>query len=90
MPGFLETPRVFVPGYAATVNGARGRIVRTPEGLVAVQVATGPQTVVLTYPGPTSLRIAFWFSVLGVILISLLSAWAWPRASAKISLSSLA
>ncbi len=85
-PGFLETPRVFIPGYVATVNGVATPVVSSPDRLVTVPVPAGPARVVVSYPAPASLRRAFWFSLSGFALLPLLGAWAWRRASREISL----
>jgi len=57
---WLETPRMYIPGYAATVNGRRARISSSPSGLVAVSLQAGQNDVVLRYPGPWLLRASYW------------------------------
>ncbi len=61
----LETPRVDVPGYRATVNGLEVAIVHTGEGLVGVPLPAGVSEVRLDYPGPAVLRLAYGTSVAG-------------------------
>ncbi len=63
----LETPRMSVPGYVATVNGAPVPVRKTPEGLVAFPVPAGASTVELRFAGPPFLRVAFWLSLMGWI-----------------------
>ena len=87
-PGFLETPRMFIPGYVATVNGIATAVVSSPERLAAVPIPAGPVQVVLGYSAPNILRVSFWFSLAGLILLSLLGAWLWRRSPDEISLSS--
>lgn len=77
--GFLETPRVFLRGYAATVNGRDTPVQRSANNLVMVPVPAGKSTVVVTYPGPLSLHLAW------LVSFAALAAWPWllvrtPRA----------
>lgn len=58
-PAFLETPRLFVAGYAATVNRQTVPVRRSPAGLVMIPLAPGVNHVVLTYRGPLLLRLAY-------------------------------
>jgi hypothetical protein len=66
-PAFLETPKVYVPGYRATLNGRPAIVVKSAAGLVAVPVPAGTSVVRLEYPGTPVLRIAFWASAAGWI-----------------------
>jgi hypothetical protein len=61
----LETPRMFVPGYQATVNGKAVPAVKSAEGLVAFPVPAGECLVELRYAGPFALHFAFWVSAAG-------------------------
>lgn len=79
--GYVETPRVLIPGYRATVNGIDTPVVRSLEGLVAVPVSAGPARVVVSYEGPRALRLAFWFSLVGFGLLPWFGLWAWRRAA---------
>lgn len=58
----FESPRMFVPGYAATVNGNAVAVHKSAEGLVAFPVPAGVSQVELRYAGPMMLHIAFWTS----------------------------
>ncbi|MSU69171.1 MAG: hypothetical protein EXS39_00025 [Opitutaceae bacterium] len=62
-PAWLETPRQFVDGYRATVNSKEVLVARSPDDLVMVPVGTGESRVKLTYPGPLSLRLSYFFSL---------------------------
>jgi hypothetical protein len=64
-PALLESPRMFVPGYAATVNGSEVAVSKSSEGLVAFLVPAGESRVVLRFVGPPALRLAFWLSAGG-------------------------
>jgi uncharacterized membrane protein YfhO len=65
----LETPRMFVPGYKATVNGAAVPVRRTSEGLVAFSIPRGESRVVLRFVGSLTLRVAFWLSTAAWVLL---------------------
>lgn len=58
--GYLEVPRMFVRGYAASVNGRPVYVQASPDGLVLLPVPAGDSQVEVTYPGPRMLRAAFW------------------------------
>jgi hypothetical protein len=55
---WLETPRIYLPGYRARVNGKSVAPRRSPSGLVMFPLEPGENAVVLDYPGPFPLRIA--------------------------------
>lgn len=63
--GYLETPRVFIDGYAATVDGRPVRVQPSPEGLLMLPVPAGESRVQVSYPGPPLVRLTFWLSALG-------------------------
>ncbi len=60
----LETPRVFMPGYVASVDGHKGDVLRSDEGLASVPVEPGVHTVSLGFPGPLILRFSYWTAIL--------------------------
>lgn len=57
-PAWLETPRMFLSGYAATVDGHRTEVRRSPQGLVMIRVPAGQSQVTLFFVGPPMVRIA--------------------------------
>jgi hypothetical protein len=59
-PAWLETLRMFMPGYAATVDGRPADVRPSPDGLVMVRVAPGVHAVELRYAGPLPLRLSYW------------------------------
>jgi hypothetical protein len=61
----LESPRLYIPGYVATVNGRPTDVSRSPQGLVAVRVPAGISAVEITFRGAPTLHLAFWVSSLG-------------------------
>ena len=74
---WLETPKIFLPGYEAQINGRPAPVERSPDGLLMIPVPAGQHRVHLSYVGPTSLRIAFWFT-LGAWL-AFFGFWFWRR-----------
>ena len=61
-PAWLETPRMFLPGYSASVNGQPAEVRDSPQGLVMVRVPAGEIRVELRYDGPVLVRGAFCLS----------------------------
>ncbi len=59
----LETPRIFMQGYTAKVNGQNVPVTKSPSGLVAFEVPSGNSRVELTYPGSWALRLAYFLSL---------------------------
>ncbi len=69
--GWVETPRRFIPGYQAWVDGAAAETQRSPEGAVMFKVPPGSHRFELRYPGPAALRAAFWLSASTAVLLLL-------------------
>jgi len=63
-PAWLETPRMYQPGYAAWVDDAPALVSKSPDGFVCVAVPAGKSSVRLSYVPPTGLRLLFWLSFL--------------------------
>jgi hypothetical protein len=63
--GYLEAPRMFLPGYAATVDRRSVPVQASPDGLVLVPVPAGRSQVEISYPGSARLRAAFWLTLAG-------------------------
>lgn len=63
--GYLETPRMFLPGYSATVDGGPARVQRSPDGRVMLAVPAGQSMVEVRYRGSNLLRLAFWLTAAG-------------------------
>lgn len=63
--GYLETPRMFLPGYTALVNGQPARVQRSPERRTMLPVPAGASVVEIRYDGPWQLHAAFWVSCVG-------------------------
>lgn len=91
--GYLETPRMFIPGYEATVDGRPVRVQPSPDGLLMLPVPAGDSRIELRYRGPQLTRAAFWCSLAGWLSLGLCSSIvrlrpAWPaRLAARFPIS---
>jgi hypothetical protein len=56
---WLETPRMAMPGYQATVNGRPEKTDVSPEGLVMIPLQRGVAEVELRFVGPWLLRASY-------------------------------
>jgi hypothetical protein len=70
--GWLETPRMFIPGYTAKVDGRVVHPRRGRDGLTLVPVPAGRSTVELSYEAPAALRTAAHVSIGSWAVIALL------------------
>ena len=70
---YLETPKLYVPGYEAFVDGVATPLARSPDGLVAVPLGKGEHSVRIPYVGSRLLRLSFyasasaWLVLLGAV-----------------------
>ena len=79
---WLETPKLFLPGYAAEINGRSVPVERSPDGLVMIAVPAGQHQVSLNYVASPVLRASFWlmiFSGFGLLLF-VFCRHRWPAA----------
>ena len=60
---YLETPRVFIPGYRATVNGREVPVEKSPEQLAMIRLEPGRNDVVIAYRGTPRLWTGFAISL---------------------------
>jgi hypothetical protein len=58
----VETPRRFLPGFAAVVNGRPAAVLMSPYRQAMIPIPAGRSVVELSYPGPWQARVAFWVS----------------------------
>jgi hypothetical protein len=65
----LETPRMFVEGYRAKVNGRDAEVQITRDRMVGVPLPAGPVDVELTYEGTALLRASYAIALVGWITI---------------------
>jgi len=80
---WLETPKLFLPGYIAEIDGVAVPVERSPDGLTMIPVPAGQHRVHLSYVGPPALRTAFWTTF--IAWLALLSFWGFRRQLAPIS-----
>lgn len=81
-PAFLETPRMFIPGYRATVNGHPQAALMSPNQRVMVPVSAGENRVTLKYVGTPSLLTALAVSGVAWLVLLLWAAGEWARRGA--------
>ena len=72
---WLETRRLFVPGYRARVNGQVAPTGPSPIGLLAVALHGARPSVEIEYLGTPAMRVTYWLSLatwlgLGLALIA--------------------
>ena len=73
---WLETPRRFIPGYVASIDGRPAQVANSPEGSVMIETPAGDHEFRLRYSGTPLLLAAFWASFLTGSLITV-SALGW-------------
>jgi hypothetical protein len=94
---WVETPRMYLDGYSAAVDGQPARVARSPDGLVCVPVPAGTSRIALVFHAPAGLAALLWTSLLGMAAAALLgcrslllasqplTAWPQPTAAPKAS-----
>jgi hypothetical protein len=65
IPALLESPRVFMPGYFATIDGRPDYVDCSKEGLAEVSIPPGIHTVILGFKAPLLLSLSYWVAMLG-------------------------
>jgi hypothetical protein len=75
-PGFLETPRAWLPYYRARVNGHYLPAQRSPDGQVMFPIPAGESDITLKYVPPIWLELSYWVTVMAWCG---LAAWALAR-----------
>ena len=84
-PVWLETPRRFIPGYEAAIDGRKARVANSPEGSVMIETPAGEHEFRLSYAGTPLLRAAFWTSFLtGWALALCVLGWLASRAISQL------
>ena len=64
-PVYLETPKLYVPKYLATVDGANVPVQVSPDGYVLLPIEAGIHNVTLKYVPPIALRLSYWIGLAG-------------------------
>ncbi len=59
----VETPRRYLPGFTAIVNGKPADVLMARNRQAMIPLPAGQSVVELSYPGPALARLAFWMSV---------------------------
>ncbi len=82
---YVETPRRYLEGYAAWVDGRPVEPLRSPDWDIMVPVPRGRSTVEIRYVGAPLVRRAFWLSAaswlaFGVWLLGRIGGIRWRRA----------
>ncbi|HEX3730700.1 MAG TPA: hypothetical protein VHV47_12895 [Opitutaceae bacterium] len=67
-PALLETPRAFVPGYRATVDGRPAPVSASPSGLAMLAVPAGEHRVEVRYAVPAAVTAAYALSLSALAL----------------------
>lgn len=72
--GYLETPRVFLPGYRAKIDDQSVAVLRSDQNLVMIPVSPGAHQIEIKYVGSAKLWLAAsgsglgWLGFFGLIL----------------------
>jgi hypothetical protein len=69
--GFVETPRVYMPGYVAKVDGGLAPVLKSNQHLVMIPISPGEHHVEVSYVGTWRLWLALWISALTWIALGL-------------------
>jgi len=69
-PVFLETPRLVVPSYEATVDGRKVPVKTSMDGYVAVPIDPGIHEVTVSYVAPFPVRMAYWSGLAGWLVFA--------------------
>ncbi|HEU5079610.1 MAG TPA: hypothetical protein VFT72_10360 [Opitutaceae bacterium] len=59
-PSIVETPRVYIPGYTATVNDAPANVAVSSNGLCEIAIPAGQSHLRLFYQAPFGVRVSYW------------------------------
>jgi hypothetical protein len=79
-PSLLETPRMFMPGYRASVDGHAEDVQRSEAGLAAIPVPPGTHSIVLWFKGTFLLRASYYSAIAAWSAMLVLTALASARA----------
>lgn len=78
-PALLETPRVFIGGYQAKVDGLPVPVEKSPDHLAMVRLPAGSHTVEVTYGGTAKLKTAFAISGVAWLIVVIAGVRVWRR-----------
>ena len=74
---WLETPKIYLPGYIADIDGQPVTVEQSPDGLAMIPVPAGQHRVHLSYVGPLGLRLAYWATL--AVWVVFFIFWRWQR-----------
>lgn len=80
---YLETPRLFFPGYRAVVDGQPAPAERSPDGFVMVRLEPGRHVLELRYVPPWSTQAAYWLGLASWLGFAIFSALTFRRQPAQ-------
>jgi hypothetical protein len=66
---YLETPRLAIRGYEATVDGHPVSVQSSPDGYVMLPLEAGDHRVEVRYEAPFSVRASYWIGFAGWIAL---------------------
>ncbi len=66
--GWVETPKLLIPGYQVTVNGQPAESRRSPNGLLMTHVPAGTARIRLDYRAPWPLAAAFTLNATALVV----------------------
>jgi hypothetical protein len=75
-PGWLETPRVYLPGYRAIVDGHPVPVSQAASAVARVPLAAGHHSVTVDFVGTWQLHVAFVISALTWAAVLIWAIWA--------------
>lgn len=65
VPGFVETPRAWLPHYRGRVNGRYLPGQRSPDGLLMIPIPAGFSDITIKYVPPLWLELTYWLNLAG-------------------------
>ena len=77
--GWLETPKIYLQDYAATVDGRVAQVAKSQHGLAMIQVPQGESRVRLYFAAPLKLTASYLFSLVSILAIFLVCVGGWLR-----------
>ena len=80
---YLETPRLFIPGYQARVDGRPAPVEKSPDGLVMVRLEPGRHVLELTCSAPLAVQLAYYAGLAGWLAFAVAGVRTFRREAAQ-------
>jgi hypothetical protein len=80
---YLETPRLYIPGYRALVDGRPVEAGKSPDGFVMVKLEPGRHTLELRNTAQWPVRVAYWAGLAGWLGFLVVAARYFRRGNAQ-------